>query len=98
MLINLKKDTYKLIIDKKADKYLKKLSKKNKHDLKSLLNSIKQISKDPHNSNNLKSNTKKKRKVRKGDYRIIFRIDTETKPTEIHIITIGKRKNVYKKL
>lgn len=96
MLISLKNDTYKLIIDSQADKYLMKLSKKNKKDLKTILNSIKKISNNPYNSAILKGGVKKERRVRQGDYRIIFRINKETKPHQIRIIKIGKRTNVYK--
>lgn len=97
MLINLKKDTYKLIIGNQVDKYLMKLAKKNKKDFKMLLNSIKELLNDPYDSISLKGKFENERRLRSGDYRIIFRINMKTDPYEVHIVKIGKRSNIYKK-
>ena len=94
MLINLKKDIkYKLVIDPKADKYLLKLSKKNKKDFDKLLTLIKELPIDPYNSKPLKNNEKGLRRLKKGGYRLVFKIANST----IVILDIGKRNNVYKK-
>ena len=94
MLMSLKKDTkYKINIKNQADRYLIKLSKKNKKDFKMLLDSIKNIPKDPYDSKPLHNNFKGLKRVRKGEYRIIFRIDKSI----ITILIVGKRNSVYKK-
>jgi len=92
--MSLKKDTrYKLNIKNQADRYIIRLSKKNNKDFEMLLENIKKIPQDPYNSKPLHNNFKGLRRVRKGDYRIIFRINESM----ITILIIGKRNNVYKK-
>lgn len=92
--MNLKKDIkYKINIKKPVDKYLMKLSKKNKKDLKIILTAIKEISNNPYNSVRLTDKTEKERRIRKGKYRIIFTINTEL--DEIQILKIGKRTSIY---
>ncbi|MDR3291185.1 MAG: type II toxin-antitoxin system RelE/ParE family toxin [Methanobrevibacter sp.] len=68
-------DEYKLIISKNLDKYLLKLSKKdqNYHDI--IKEAKDEIKHNPYNSKNLTCKLQDYRRVRKGDYRIIFRID-----------------------
>ena len=84
---------YKINIKKQADKYLLKLSKKNKKDFEILLGCVKNLPEDPYNSKSLHNNLKGLRRVKQGEYRIIFRIDDSI----IKILSIGKRSNVYKK-
>ena len=55
MLINLKKDTYKIIFSLKAYKFLKNIAKKNQKDLKNLVKAIETISKNPYYSTKLKN-------------------------------------------
>ena len=98
MWINLKKNMeYNLFIKPSTQKYLIKLSKKNKKDFKEILNKIKLLKFDPYNSNLFKTSDDKKRKVRKGKYRIIFKIIEEKNPPVLEIIRIGKRSSIYKK-
>lgn len=97
MLIILRKNTYNIIIDPLVDKYLQKLSNKNKKDFKLLIKYIKELSENPYKSISLKDSFQKERRFRKGDYRIIFKIKTKTNPNEIIILKIGKRSNIYKK-
>ncbi|MCL2114661.1 MAG: type II toxin-antitoxin system RelE/ParE family toxin [Methanobrevibacter sp.] len=93
----LKKDMgYEIVFNRKSDKYLIKLSKKDKINLKFLLDSIKELSKNPYASEILKSGKKKERKIRKKDYRIFFIINENLH--QIEIINIGKRSNIYKKI
>ena len=94
MLINLKKDTYKVIISPQADKFLKKIAKRNKKDFKKLVKAIEAISKNPYYSIPLKNTNNKERRVRKGNYRIKFIIYNY----KVVIIRIGKRSNIYNKL
>ena len=94
MLINLKKDTYNIVLSPKADKFLKKIAKKNKKDFKNLVNVIETISKNPYYSIKLKNTNNKERRIRKGDYRIKFIINNDN----VEITMIGKRSNIYNKL
>lgn len=87
--------TYNIIIKPSVKKYLLKLSKKNKKDTDTILNSIEELIINPYNSNFLKDSSDKERKIRKGKYRIIFLIFEDKK--EVEILKIGKRSNVYKK-
>ena len=99
MWISLKKNLgYNLVIKPSVKKYLIKLSKKNKKDSNKLLKSIKKISNNPYNSIILKSRIIKERRVRTGDYRIIFKIIEDKNPPIIEIIRIVKRASVYKKI
>jgi len=98
MLINLKKDTkYEIGIYPQADKFLYKLSKKDTKTLGIVLKAIRELNIDPNNSIKL-INTKNKRRIKAGDYRVIFEIDNNTSPKEINILKIGHRRNVYKNL
>ncbi|WP_067259652.1 type II toxin-antitoxin system RelE family toxin [Methanobrevibacter cuticularis] len=92
-----KNSDYNLVIKPSAKRYLIKLSKKNKKDSKLLLKSIKKIPNNPYNSISLKSRVNKERRVRTGDYRIIFKIIEDENPSVIEIIRIGKRASIYKK-
>lgn len=97
MLINLKKDTsYELIIESNPDRYLKKLNKQNQEDLKKLLKLLYSIPYNPYDSKPLHGKFEGLRRVRKGDHRIVFRINKNVNSYEIRILDIGKRKNVYK--
>jgi mRNA-degrading endonuclease RelE of RelBE toxin-antitoxin system len=97
MLIILEKGTdYKLIIAKKPDQYLMKLSKKDKKILQLIIDGIEEIKNNPYNSSILKGQFKGKRRKRKGLYRIIFKINKNTNPPEIHILDIAKRGSIYK--
>ena len=92
--MSLKKDIkYKINVKKQADKYLLKLYKKNKRDFKILLAAIKNLSENPYDSKHLHENLRGLRRVKKGKYRIIFRVDNSM----IKILIVGKRVNVYKK-
>ena len=98
MLINLKNTSgYNLIFDPKAEKYLKKLSRKDKKSSNIILNNIKKILIDPYNSISIKTSVFKERRVKAGDYRIIFIIVEDKNPPVIEITRIGKRATVYKK-
>lgn len=74
-------------------KYLKKTYKKDKKIYYLILSTLQEIIEDPYNSDLLKGIPKNRRKKRKGDYRIIFRIQ---KNDTMRIIKIGHRKNIYK--
>ena len=87
---------YDLVFDPKAEKYLKKLLKKDKKTAQMLLDIIKKIHDNPYESDILKGYWAKSRKLRKGDYRIIFDIDNNSNPKEIVVLKIGKRNTIYK--
>jgi addiction module RelE/StbE family toxin len=86
----------KVIISPKAFKDLEKLYKKDKFNYEKIKEGIQEISKTPYRSNKMKHYLKGTRKIRKGDYRIIFIIHTHL--CEIEILKIGKRNNIYKQL
>lgn len=96
MLINLKITSgYDLIFYSKAEKFLKKLSKKDKKTVQLLLNAIKELPKDPYNSKSLKGILKGNRRIKKDSYRIIFRIVKSS--NEIRILEVERRSKAYKK-
>lgn len=96
MLINLKNTFYKLIFSKNSEKYLKKLKKKNKDEFDDLLKIIPLIINNPYDSKLLQGKLKGLRRVKSKEYRVIFFIENSLNPSEIQIIEIGKRKNIYK--
>ncbi|KZX16781.1 plasmid stabilization system protein [Methanobrevibacter filiformis] len=87
---------YEINYSEKASKVLKKLVKKDKLLVKNIFNVVKEISHNPHDCENLKGKFEGAKKIRKGNYRIIFDIDDETTP-RINVLKIGKRSNIYKK-
>ncbi|KZX10610.1 type II toxin-antitoxin system RelE family toxin [Methanobrevibacter filiformis] len=94
--MSLKKNlTYKLTIKPSVKKYLLKLSKKNKKDVNIILKGIEDLINNPYNSDFLKDSQDKERKIRKGNYRILFLIFEDEK--QVEILKIGKRSNIYKK-
>jgi mRNA-degrading endonuclease RelE of RelBE toxin-antitoxin system len=98
MLMNLTEDMgYKILFSSNVDKFLKKLSKKNKKDLKIIREAIVSILQDPYDSKMLKGTFKDYRRIRKDPYRIIFKIKkNKNSKNEILILKIAKRSNIYK--
>ncbi|WP_067089426.1 type II toxin-antitoxin system RelE family toxin [Methanobrevibacter curvatus] len=92
----MKKDTYNITLTPSADKYLKHLSKRNKDDVKRIIDTIKEIPDNQYNYKSLEGKFKGAKRARTGDYRIIFTINKKNKPFEIRIHEIGLRKNIYK--
>jgi mRNA interferase RelE/StbE len=86
---------YELVFDTNAEKFLKKLSKKDGKTAKILLNAIKEILRNPYNSKSLKGIFRGYRRIRKDPYRIIFIINK--KSNEIRILEIERRNKAYKK-
>jgi len=85
---------YDIIILSKADSFLKKISKKDKKSLEIIFVGLDKISKNPKNSEIMKSYFKGARKIRTGDYRIIFEIQKQTH--SVAILEIMPRKKDYK--
>jgi len=83
---------YELTIPKHIDKKLIKLGKKDKDSLKKILEWFKEIINNSFKSSIMKHYFKGKRKIRKGNYRIIFDISDN----EIMILDIIHRKKDYK--
>ena len=83
---------YEIIISPEAFKHLKKIYRKDKTNYKRIKEGINEIKEDPYRSNVMKHYLKGTRKIRKGNYRIIFIIKT----CEIEILKIGKRTTIYK--
>ncbi len=83
---------YELIFDEEAIKYLEKLPQQTSKRIFKKLNNAK---KEPHRYFERLTN-RKEYKLRVGEYRLIADI-TKSKLI-IYIITIGHRKNIYKKL
>jgi addiction module RelE/StbE family toxin len=84
----------KLFLTKRANRFLEKLDKVNKHDSEILKDAIDSIQINPFDSKKLKGELKGFNRVKRGNYRIIFHIDKKEKI--ISVIEIGERKNVYK--
>ena len=96
LMILIKDMDYEIIYSPQSDKYLKKLSKRNKKDLILIRDTINSIPNNLHNSKLLKGQYKGFRRVRKDPYRIIFKINVNNSLLSIFILEIGKRENVYK--
>jgi len=63
---------YEIIISPRAFKDLKKIYKKDTQNYNRIKKGIKEIKENPYKSNIMKHYLKGTRKIRKGDYRIIF--------------------------
>lgn len=87
------KDTYKLVILSRPDKFLKKLSKKDKQTFKRIWRNIEEIVINPYSFEVLQGKFKGYRKSRKGSYRIVFKINEKDK--KIILFNVGKRDNIY---
>ncbi|MCL2115648.1 MAG: hypothetical protein FWH29_05450 [Methanobrevibacter sp.] len=75
---------------------MKRASTEDKNIGKGLYESIGEILENPFDSKPLQGKLKGARSVRKGNFRIVFRVNKSSNPPEIRIYEIGKRKNVYK--
>ena len=95
-MILIKDMDYEISYSPQADKFLKKVSKKNKKDLIMLKEAIHSIPKNFHKSKLLKGQYKGFRRIRKDPYRIIFKLYPDTFHLSIFILAIGKRENIYK--
>lgn len=87
---------YKLKFNKSAYKSLKKITTEDKNIGKGLYDSISEILENPFDSKQLKGKFKGTRRVRKGKFRIVFRVNENSSPPEIRVYEIGQRKNIYK--
>ena len=83
---------YRIKIDREALKFLSTVSKKAKQQITRKIDSLKT---DPHPVGHKKLDDTMYR-IRSGDYRIIYRI--HNKQIIIHIVAIGNRKDIYKRL
>ena len=82
---------HEIIISPKAFKDLKKIYKKDKLNYKRIKKGINEIKEDPYKSSIMKHYLKGARKIRKGDYRIIFDISDN----KVIILDIMPRKEEY---
>ena len=83
---------HEIIISPNAFKDLEKIYKKDKLNYKRIKEGINEIKKNPYKSNLMKYYLKGTRKIRKGDYRIIFDISDK----DVTILVIMPRKKEYK--
>jgi addiction module RelE/StbE family toxin len=82
---------HEIIISPKAFKDLEKIYKKYKLNYKRIKEGINEIKENPYRSSVMKHYLKGTRKIRKGDYRIIFDISGN----EVVILDIMPRKKDY---
>ena len=82
---------YNLLILRRAQKALSRLPQ---NDFNSLCDEIRSLSDNPHPHGSKKLTGRSGWRIRKGDYRIIYKIDDSTKT--ITVLHIGKRKDVYR--
>jgi len=82
---------HEIIISPKAFKDLEKIYKKDKLNYKKIKDGFNEIKKDPYRSDVMKHYLKGTRKIRKGDYRIIFDISDNV----VNILDIMPRKKDY---
>ena len=82
---------YKIEWDIRAYKELKKITSK---DAVSILNSISKLNKDPVGAGKpLKGKFKGKRRLRVGDYRVLYWINENEKT--VYVISVGHRKEIH---
>lgn len=81
---------YNLIIQTSAEKFLKKLDKKNQERI---LNKFEDLKKNPELGVPLTGNLAGLWKLRIGDYRAIYQI--KNSELLIFILRVGHRKNIY---
>jgi mRNA interferase RelE/StbE len=82
---------YKVYFKKSAGKDLAAIPKK---DLKSILQRIAMLAKDPRPSGHEKLTGQERYRVRQGRYRIVYSIQDEI--LTIWIVKVGHRKDVYR--
>ena len=75
---------------------MKKITHEDKNIGKRLYDSIGERLENPFDSKPLQGKHKGARRVREGNFRIIFRLNKNSNPPEIRIYEIGQRKNIYK--
>ena len=81
--------TFKVLLDPRATKALRKLDEVNKARIKKALG---ELAGDPYKAGET-LHPSDYWKIRAGDYRAIFRIYSDKK--EVRVLFIGHRKNVY---
>jgi addiction module RelE/StbE family toxin len=81
--------SYEIVLEKRAEKELRKLDKVPRT---MLCNKINELSEDPLKHGELEGC--RYRRVRSGDYRAIYTISGN----QVRILKIGHRENVYKRL
>jgi len=93
----LKKDTnYTIRLHPQVDRFLNRISKKDKKTLEIILKAIKEIRDNPHGCELIQGSLET-RKKRKGNYRILYRINKSTQQPLIEIAKVNHREKVYKK-
>tara|TARA_Y100000310_G_C20634754_1_gene790578 strand:- start:800 stop:1054 length:255 start_codon:yes stop_codon:yes gene_type:complete len=83
---------YSLFFKNNAEKFLKKL---NEEDCKRILKKLEQLKQNPNLGFPLVGNFAGLRKLRIGDYRVIYKIISNK--LIIVIVDMSSRKNIYKK-
>ncbi len=84
---------YKVILNKKSEKFLDKI--KNNDILKFLVGSLKNLGHNPYTGKKLKGYNSLYR-IRVGKFRVVYKIDEKEKI--IYIVLIDKRSRVYKRM
>ncbi len=82
---------YKIYIEKVALKSLTKID--HQHQTR-LINSIRELAKEPRPKNSKKLKGRNAFRIRIGNYRIIYEIEHEK--LTILVVSIGHRKNIYR--
>lgn len=90
---------YDVFLHPKYSKKYDKLKKRNPKVYKLITNGLNELKKDPFNRENklLKDNWEGYRRIKVGDYRIIYEIvfNEELGVHEVNVLKFGNRKNVY---
>lgn len=84
--------TYRLFIEKSAQKYLDKITNP---DQDKIINAIQNLSENQRPSGVKKLSSRDAWRIRIGNHRVIYEIDDEKKI--ILIVDIGHRKDIYRK-
>lgn len=85
---------YKLFLTKQAKKELAKIRKGNPKTARSISHAISQLEFNPELGDFLHGDLKGRRKVRVGDYRVIYRTEKDRMVTLI--LRVAHRKEAYK--
>jgi mRNA interferase RelE/StbE len=81
--------SFEIVLDPRVSKALKKLDDANKARIKKALG---ELASDPYKAGEA-IHPAQYRKIKTGDYRAIYEIDTEK--NQVIVVFIGHRKNVY---
>ena len=87
-------EKFKVVVDRKAIKFLEKLSKTNFEVAQALYLKIASLSDSPYDGKPLKGNYSGFLRIRVWDYRVIYKVIENRK--EVFVAEVGHRREIYR--